>query len=136
MKRAYKNILLLAVIVGLSTIIYLVVFTPWPGATVSTREVTSGSVYIYEIGDSKEEIIKKSSGKSFTPEPKPKECPKNWIEVSNMNETQKQCLLNSNQWEAGFAGEKACERGQDYHVTLNFITEKLASITVRCTKSI
>ncbi len=65
---------------------YLFLFTPWPGDTVSTRDITSGSFDLYEIGDTKEEILVKGTERSFSPRPKPEECPKNWIDISDMSD--------------------------------------------------
>ncbi len=135
-----KKVAIYTLITGSLSIVvflcYVFFVVPWPGETVSETTVTSGTVGLYSIGSTKEEIIQKSFNYAFSPRPKPATCPKNWIYIKEMTPTQRECLLKADEWEAGYAGPGMCKEKEDFHVTLYFSQEKLNSVKIICTLAI
>jgi hypothetical protein len=123
--------------IGIAVFLSYVIFVhSWQGDTVSERTVTSGAVGTYSIGSTKEEIMQKNFNYAFSPRPKPAACPNNWIFIKEMTPTQKDCLLKTGEWEAGYAGPGICKVKEDFHVTLYFAQEKLNRVKIRCTLAI
>jgi hypothetical protein len=98
--KIVKYSLLAAVLAIFGLAVYVFTIATWPGETTSVRYIDSGNFGPYIIGESKDDILSKDAGYSFSPRPKPKECTKNWIEVSAMDEAEKSCLLSAKQWKA------------------------------------
>ncbi len=136
MKKIAIYTLITASLGIIAFVCYAFLIAPWPGDTVSERTVTSGTVGKYIIGATKEELIQTNFNFAFSPQPKPAECPKNWIYIKDMDPVQKNCLMNSNEWEAGNAGADICNEKEDFHVTLHFSHERLNRISIRCTLAI
>ena len=134
MKRIVKYSVYAVLLTALSLLSYVFFIAPWPGETISDKEITFGSIGQYVIGDTKEEILAKSSNnEAFSPTPKPEECLENWLYVSQLNSKQKSCLMNSNEWGAGNISSRVCNGNEDFHVTLYFFSDHLSRIRIRCT---
>jgi hypothetical protein len=69
--------------------------------------ITSGHAGIFDIGETRESIIARLSNESFSPQPKPLECPRNWIGVSDMTATERNCLLSSDVWIEGVSSMRS-----------------------------
>ncbi len=118
-----------------SYVFYVFVIVTWPGETTSVTIIDTGGLEPYNIGDSKVDILSKEMQTSFSPQPKPHECPKNWINVKTMISRERSCLLSTNQWEASI-NRKLCADNEDPHVTMYFSNNKLSRINIRCTLGI
>jgi hypothetical protein len=100
---------------------------------IATYVATSGDVGDVTVGESKQSILVRLKQQSFAPDPKPKECPKTWIELSTMSDTQRDCLLKTDRWEEGLPSTKAlCPEHVNVSATLQFKDGKLASVTTVC----
>ena len=97
--------------------------------------IETGSAGEYVIGSSKSEILNSAvRSQAFSPRPKPAECQDNWIKVSLMSETQKNCLISSNEWvieQSNF--HELCKPDKaDTTVKLFFNEDKLSGLLVEC----
>jgi hypothetical protein len=98
-----------------------------------TIRVLDGRAGVFEIGETQEALLSRLPEEIFLPEPKPKECPKNWIEVATMTETERSCLLSTDLWVEGIPSNKSvCQRQFDVNTTLEFNGNKLVSVTTVC----
>ncbi|WP_137885157.1 hypothetical protein [Pseudomonas sp. 2FE] len=104
------------------------------GRPVKTLEITEDRAGSFVIGETKEFLLAKLPEQAYSPQPKPVECPVNWIEVKKMGHTQRQCLLNANEWEVGYGLRELCPEKTDLFTSLFFNDNKLVKIAVRCTK--
>lgn len=99
---------------------------------VRTFRTDTGHAGVFEIGESKRELLGRLTGESFSPQPKPPECPTNWIEVSGMTDTERNCLLGTDVWIEGVSSLREHCPGLDMETTLQFNSDKLASVTTVC----
>jgi hypothetical protein len=97
-------------------------------------EITNGNAGAFLIGETKESILARLPNEAFSPKPKPTECPANWIEVKTMSPTQKQCLLNTNEWDIGGGIRELCPEKTDFFATIFFAGNKASKIRIRCTR--
>lgn len=116
---------LLVVVVG-----YIVYSFTTPLKTV---RVYSGSAGVFTIGATKEDILSHLANEVFSPQPKPTECPKNWIEVSKMSSIERTCLLSTDTWIEGISSTRAvCPEQSDVRTELRFVSGKLSSVLTEC----
>jgi hypothetical protein len=127
MKIAYKTVAIRsAILVGCG-------FISACAMPLKTIHITSGEVGIYSIGETKEDILSKFPNEAFSPQPKPAECPENWISVTTMSNVQKTCLLSSDTWIEGIDSVKhLCPKELDPITTLHFQQNKLDKIAIEC----
>ena len=120
---ALVGILLLVFMYEISTV----------GALFDTIDITNGKVGDLVIGETKEEIFVRLSNQSFSPRPKPTECPANWIKVSEMTSTQKNCLITTDIWQEGVSSTAyLCKQRADVNTILHFLGNKLERVTTEC----
>ena len=92
-----------------------------------------GAAGPFEIGETKESLLARLPAEVYSPQPKPAECPKNWIEVSAMTGVERRCLLSSDSWIEGVSYTRAlCPAHVDIETTLDFKDEKLLRLTQVC----
>ena len=92
---------------------------------------TTGEIGGVVIGDTKEQAIARPGG-SFSPQPKPIECPRNWIAVAEMSATERDCLLRSNEWRVGAVTSDLCPSWSSVSANLEFEHGKLVRVTTEC----
>jgi hypothetical protein len=103
---------------------------------VKTVRFSNGTAGAFAIGETKETILSRLPDETFSPRPKPKECPKNWIEVSNMSATEKACLLSTDTWMEGNSSTRgACPENTDVNTELRFTNGKLSEVVTECWRS-
>jgi hypothetical protein len=134
MKKALlisAGILLLVVAVAVVwSVAHLESYYSRPYATFVT---TSGEVGDLRIGELKSDMIGRLSSQSFAIDPKPSECPINWIEVSSMSDVYRTCLLNAERWEEGHASTRnLCKANSNAFTKLSFHDDRLVSVTTEC----
>jgi hypothetical protein len=107
-----------------------VLFT-YPLKTVHVTERVAGN---FTIGETKEMILSRLPGETFSPLPKAVACRKNWLDVSTLTETERTCLLKSDTWEEGSSSTRAScpEKRVDVRTTLRFKNEKLFEVVTEC----
>jgi hypothetical protein len=94
--------------------------------------IKSGHAGVFEIGESQESIISRLPRESFSPQPKPLECPRNWIGISDMTATERNCLLSTHVWIEGVSSMRSQCPNLDMETTLRFEDKRLASVTTVC----
>ena len=94
--------------------------------------INSGHAGVFDMGETRESIIARLPHESFSPQPKPPECPRNWIGVSDMTATEKNCLLSSDVWIEGASSMRSQCPYLDMETTLRFRSNRLASVTTTC----
>src|SRR4029077_18850569 len=99
---------------------------------VRTLRTETGRTGVFEIGESKQELLDRLPQEIFSPQPKPVECPKNWIEVSGMTDTARNCLLATDLWIEGVSSMREQCPGLDMETTLQFKDNRLASVSTVC----
>lgn len=99
---------------------------------VRTLRTETGRTGVFEIGESKQEMLDRLPQEIFSPQPKPLECPKNWIEVAAMTDTERTCLLSRDVWIEGVSTLRSQCPGLDMQTTLQFKRGRLASVTTVC----
>ena len=98
-----------------------------------TIRITTGKAGVFSIGETKENILSRLPNETFSPQPKPTECPINWIEVSKMTGTQRRCLLATNIWTEGISSTSSlCPENVDVYANLQFKEGKLVEVTTEC----
>ena len=103
------------------------------GYPLKTLHVTEGVAGNFAIGETKERILSRLPGETFSPLPKPAACPKNWLDVSTLTETQRTCLLKTDTWDEGISSTRAsCPEHVDVRTTLRFKNEKLFEVVTEC----
>jgi hypothetical protein len=103
------------------------------GVPVATHVATSGTVGDVTIGDAKAVILAKLPSQEFALDPKPAECPLNWIKVAEMSQTQRQCLMDVDRWEEGDPSTRAlCPENTNVFTVLQFEADRLKSVTTTC----
>jgi hypothetical protein len=131
------------VAVGFFTLVFLIVYAVYTlTRPKQVFEFTSGRIGDLQLGETKEQILSRLSvgstaapaGKQvFSPQPKPAECPVNWIEVSAMSSTEKNCLLKTDVWVEGHSSSRhLCKEPADVHTELRFEANQLAKVTTEC----
>jgi len=101
-----------------------------PYATFVTQ---SGAIGDLRIGESKGEILARLPHQSFAINPKPPECPINWIRVSELPDVYRGCLLQVDEWWEGYTStDSLCVEGGNVNVKLMFDEDRLISITTEC----
>jgi hypothetical protein len=108
---------------------YRIVLLGGPFWWVHTTEGTIGGVF---IGDGKEQALARPGKRGFSPQPKPTECPKNWIEPWQMTATEKGCLLNADLWRLGAIAPELCPSWSNASALLEFKDGKLWRVTTEC----
>ena len=101
---------------------------------VKVLEISSGQAGGFLIGETKESILSRLPYESFSPQPKPAECPVNWIEIKGMSSVQMNCLLKVNVWEVGSGIKELCPEKTDFFATLLFSNNKIEKVKIRCTR--
>lgn len=91
---------------------------------------TQGEIGGLVIGDTKEQAMARPGG-SFSPQPKPIECPKNWIAVAKMSPTERDCLLRTDVWKAG-ALTSVCPAWSNVSANVEFKGGRLVRVTTEC----
>lgn len=104
------------------------------GEPIKVLELTNGKAGTFLIGETKESLLMRLPDEAFSPQPKPVECPANWIEVKTMTSIQKECLLSTDEWEVGSGIKELCPMGTDFFATLVFSGHKVERIKIRCTR--
>ena len=103
---------------------------------VKVTEIDHGAVNGFNIGDAKEVILRVAAGESFSPEPKPSECPANWISVRAMTEVQRTCLLGADIWHTEIRSTVAHCSGQTNEFdSLHFADNRLVKVVIRCVRA-
>lgn len=125
--RIWIAVALVLVLVGFFA--YVIFYSAVP---VRWINVKSGHVGVFEIGETQESIISRLPGESFSPQPKPPQCPRNWIEISNMTGTESNCLLSTDVWIEGVSSMRSQCPNLDMETTLRFQNKRLASVTTVC----
>ena len=98
-----------------------------------TVRFSNGTAGAFAIGETKETILSRLPDETFSPRPKPMECPKNWIKVANMNATEKACLLSTDTWMEGISSTRsACPENTDVNTELRFKNGKLSEVVTEC----
>jgi hypothetical protein len=98
-----------------------------------TVHVTEGVVGNFAIGETKEWILSRLPGETFSPRPKPNACPMNWLDVSKLTETERACLLKTDTWEEGISSTRAsCPEHVDVETILRFKDGKLSEVVTKC----
>jgi len=122
----------LGVIVGL--LILGVGYVAYSFSTpLKTARVSSGRAGAFIIGETKEQALARLPNGVFSPQPKPIECPKNWIVVSNMSMTERTCLLSTDVWIDGTSSTKdVCPSRTDVNTELRFKGGKLSHVITEC----
>jgi hypothetical protein len=87
---------------------------------------------VFEIGETQESIISRLPEESFSPQPKPPDCPRNWIGISDMTATERNCLLSTDVWIEGVSSMRSQCPNLDMVTTLRFQDKRLASVTTVC----
>lgn len=108
---------------------YGIYYTTVPLRTLRTE---TGRTGVFEIGELKQEILDRLPQETFSPQPKPQECPKNWIEVGGMTDTERKCLLSTDVWIEGVSTLREQCPGLDMETTLQFKRSRLAAVTTVC----
>jgi topoisomerase IA-like protein len=127
-----RNVLILVISLMLFlSVLVLRYFMSHPLKEITIKEGNFGP---YIIGSTKQEILSSFSDNSFSPQPKPVECPKNWIEVINMTNGQYKCLQLSDIWHVGYGNLRSyCKRDKvDTKVSLEFENNLLKMVTLEC----
>jgi len=117
------------VLVPVGFIAYMIFYMAVP---VRWINVKSGHAGVFEIGETQESIISRLPGESFSPQPKPTECPRNWIDISGMTGTERNCLLSTDVWIEGVDSMRSQCPNLDSETTLRFKDKRLASVTTVC----
>jgi hypothetical protein len=99
---------------------------------VKTFRIETGHAGVFEIGEAKEALLVRLPGETFSPQPKPLECPRNWIGVSDMTDTERRCLLARDVWIEGVSSMREQCPGLDMETTLQFQGNRLASVKTVC----
>jgi hypothetical protein len=98
-----------------------------------TVHISSGQAGVFTIGETKEQILTRLPSEIFSPRPKPAKCPKNWLEVSNMNTMERACLLSSDSWVEGISSTRSsCPEKTDINTELRFVSGKLSEVITEC----
>jgi hypothetical protein len=98
-----------------------------------TVRVDSGAAGPFIIGERKDALLSRLPDESYSPQPKPRECPRNWIKVAGMSEVERQCLISADSWIEGISYTRAsCPPHVDIQTTLDFKDEKLVSVRQVC----
>jgi hypothetical protein len=109
---------------------YVVNYCSVPIATIIG---TSGIVGDVTIGESKTAILASLKNQAFSPDPKPIECPANWIDVSQMTDVQHGCLTKTNLWHEGYPSTTTlCPKNVNVFTDLRFEADTLKSVTTTC----
>jgi hypothetical protein len=129
-KSKFKKWIALAlVLIPVSFIAYEIYCTAVP---VRWIYVKSGHAGVFEIGETQGAIISRLPDESFSPQPKPPECPRNWIGSSDMTVTERNCLLSTDVWIEGVSSMRSQCPNLDMETTLRFKDKRLASVTTVC----
>jgi hypothetical protein len=96
--------------------------------------ISKGTVGPFQIGETKESLLSRLQGEIYSPEPKPSQCPANWIEVSKASDTEKTCLLSTSVWIEGVSSTRRlfCPERVDVVTTLEFREDRLVSVATVC----
>ena len=131
-KAIWTVLKILAGIVGVAIVVvgYMVYSYSVP---IKTIRITEGNAGAFTIGETKENILSRLPNATFSPRPKPMECPKNWIEVSTMTDTQRHCLLTTDTWTEGISSSRSlCPEHVDVNTNLQFKEGKLIEVITEC----
>lgn len=119
------------IVVGALMLSVLVYY--WLVAPIRIVRIDRGVAGPFEIGETKEALLARLPVEVYSPQPKPRECPKNWIEVSSMTGVERGCLLSRDSWIEGISYTRAlCPAHVDIQTTLDFKDDKLSRVTQVC----
>ena len=122
--------ILLVVLIVAGPLIYFF-SPPIPGQNIKIVKVAEGMVGVFQIGQSKREMLNNKDntfGSNL--------CSPNWISVSEMNSLQRNCLESSDEWVSGDVGKKYCPEKSNWHTTLYFENKMLKTVEIRCSVAI
>ena len=96
-------------------------------------DITNGTIGHYTIGETKDGILQRMPNESFSPIPKPTECPVNWIKASEMSPTQHSCLSKASTWqESSYSTKSSCPSGTWPNTKLHFSGKELHRVYIEC----
>ncbi|WP_027150375.1 hypothetical protein [Methylobacter tundripaludum] len=98
-------------------------------------EVKNGGLGDFLVGERKEEILQRLPNWSYSPQPKPAECPQNWITPKEMTDVQHSCLVKSDLWDLSHTNASPCPVRSDEHASLRFEQGRVKTIKVVCTRA-
>jgi hypothetical protein len=117
------------VLVPVGFFAYVIFYSAVPVRWINIKRGHAG---VFEIGETQESIIARLPGESFSPQPKPPECARNWIDISDMTGTERNCLLSTDEWIEGVSSMRSQCPSLDMETTLRFHDKRLASVTTVC----
>jgi hypothetical protein len=127
------GVILVVAVPIVAALILALVFYCYYAIPVRYVSVTQGTTGLFQIGETKEALLSRLPEETYSPEPKPSECPRNWIEVSKATEIEKACLLSSSEWQEGDPSTRGlCPEHVDVTATLKFRGDLLVKVVTIC----
>ena len=108
-------------------------FIPTISGSAGNLDIHSGSYKTIQIGAKKDEILSNPSGQNSIVSIKSKECTKTWIDVKKILPAQRECLIESDVWQASLDSNNNCQTGAIRIISLHFKNDDLSMINVKCT---
>ena len=99
---------------------------------VKTQNFISGYQSFYK-GMTRERILEKNPNLRVGPRVKPGNCMWQWVDVSNMTESEEFCLKRAKVWLLDDIDSDFCPAGSNHFVTLSFEDLRVKKIDVHCT---
>jgi hypothetical protein len=101
---------------------------------VKVVETDSGTVGSLTIGQSKSDVLSRSTSASFNPENRSPRCLGGWIAVSSMTNLERSCLLEADTWWAdSVSAVSPCPERTNEQTSLHFNGTKLVKVLTICT---
>ena len=104
------------------------------GSVAGTFHWDAGSKGPFTVGETKDAILVQTQYKTFIPESAGPGCSIGWIDVSQMDSHEHQCLLQAEKWSVELnVPDNPCPTNVDSRTKLEFQEKRLVGIATVCT---